>query len=171
MYHHGFFDTDINSAENKVVVEQIRAFKPNILIIGMGMPRQEKWIYENSAILNADVIMTSGAVMEYVAGTVKTPPRWMGRNGLEWLYRLTEHPERFWFRYMVEPWFVFWLFLKEFSKKYVLRQKNLMAVTEPKKILFDDKKLSENHNANNAVINLQKSSQLFFPEISHQNQT
>ena len=122
-YENGFFDATTSSAENKNTIEKINAFAPDVLIVGMGMPRQEKWILENKEVLNATVIMTSGAAIEYVAGKVSTPPRWMGRTGIEWLYRLIESPKRFWFRYMVEPWFVFWLFIKDFGKKYILRRK------------------------------------------------
>ncbi|AWW29056.1 glycosyltransferase [Echinicola strongylocentroti] len=106
-YRHGYFDTNITSQENQEVVELINAYDPAILIVGMGMPRQEHWILANKGDLNATVIMTCGAAIEYVAGTVSTPPRWMGRSGLEWLYRLQENPNRFWFRYLIEPWYIF----------------------------------------------------------------
>ncbi len=122
IYANGFFNTKKNSADNDAMIININAYAPDVLIVGMGMPRQEKWILENMEALNASVIMTSGAAIEYVAGNVATPPRWMGRTGFEWLYRLTENPKRFWFRYMVEPWFVFWLFMKDFGKKYILRK-------------------------------------------------
>ncbi|WP_200979283.1 WecB/TagA/CpsF family glycosyltransferase [Echinicola sp. 20G] len=106
-YRHGFFDQRKESTENKHVIATINAYKPDVLIVGMGMPRQEKWIMASKDQLNAPVIMTCGAAIEYVAGTVSTPPRWMGRTGLEWLYRLQENPNRFWFRYLIEPWYVF----------------------------------------------------------------
>ncbi len=121
-YANGFFNAKKESPENDAMLKKINAYMPDVLIVGMGMPRQEKWILENKEVLNATVIMTSGAAIEYVAGKVATPPRWMGRTGLEWLYRLTENPKRFWFRYLVEPWFVFWLFIKDCGKKYILRK-------------------------------------------------
>jgi N-acetylglucosaminyldiphosphoundecaprenol N-acetyl-beta-D-mannosaminyltransferase len=88
----------------------------------MGMPRQEKWILENHKELNAKVIMTCGAAIEYVAGTVNTPPRWMGLAGLEWLFRLRENPKRFAFRYLIEPWYIAMLATKDLSRKYILRR-------------------------------------------------
>lgn len=121
-YADGFFDAKKKSPENKKVIAEVNAFSPDVLIVGMGMPRQEKWILENKDTLNATVIMTSGAAIEYIAGKVATPPRWMGRTGLEWLYRLTENPKRFWFRYMIEPWYVFALFIKDLGNKYILRK-------------------------------------------------
>ena len=121
-YADGFFNATKNTQDNNNMLDKINAFEPDVLIVGMGMPRQEKWILENKDALNTTVIMTSGAAIEYVAGKVSTPPRWMGRSGLEWLYRLTENPKRFWFRYMIEPWFVFWLFLKDCGRKFILRK-------------------------------------------------
>ena len=91
--------------------------KPDLVIVGMGMPRQEKWLYENKDKLQAGVIITCGAAMEYFAGTVKTPPRWMGRSGMEWLFRFVENPKKFWFRYMIEPWFALWLLARDFRRR------------------------------------------------------
>lgn len=116
-YRNGFFDAAENAEENKDVIDRIAAFNPDLIVIGMGMPRQEKWILQNRHKLNANVVLACGATMEYVAGTVKTPPRWMGRTGLEWFFRFAENPGRFWFRYMIEPWYALWLLLKEFKKK------------------------------------------------------
>ncbi|MEM0326370.1 MAG: WecB/TagA/CpsF family glycosyltransferase [Desulfurococcaceae archaeon] len=112
-YANGYFDASPNSPESQVRVEQINAFGTQLLIVGMGMPRQEHWILDNLDRLQVNVILTSGAAMEYVAGAVGTPPRWMGRVGLEWLYRFIEHPKRFWYRYLVEPWFIVWIMIKE----------------------------------------------------------
>ena len=47
--------------------------------------------------------------MDYVAGVLPTPPRWVGQIGFEWLYRLLNEPGRLWRRYLVEPWFLAWL--------------------------------------------------------------
>jgi len=80
----------------------------------MGMPLQENWILDNLPDLEADVILPSGACFDYLAGEIPIPPRWMGRVGLEWLYRLGSEPRRLWRRYLVEPWFVAGLALKEF---------------------------------------------------------
>lgn len=105
-YRDGYFDISTDSQENRAVIDMVNAYAPDILIVGMGMPRQEHWILANMDSLDAPVIMTCGAAIEYVAGTVSTPPRWMGRTGLEWLYRLQENPNRFWFRYLIEPWYI-----------------------------------------------------------------
>lgn len=112
--HHGYFDITPNSKENQEVVAKINHFKPNVLMVGMGMPRQETWILHNKALVNTNVFVASGACIDYIAGTISTPPRWTGPLGLEWLYRLLSEPRRLWKRYLVEPWFVLGRFLPEF---------------------------------------------------------
>lgn len=104
---HGYFDPA--GQENERVLEQIGAFAPNILMVGMGMPRQEHWIVDNVDRLGPMVVLPCGAAVDYIAGEVPTPPRWAGRCGLEWLYRLLAEPGRMWKRYLVEPWFLLYL--------------------------------------------------------------
>jgi N-acetylglucosaminyldiphosphoundecaprenol N-acetyl-beta-D-mannosaminyltransferase len=110
---HGYMDIRKNSKENLATLAAIKAYQPHILMVGMGMPRQEHWINENLESLTANSILPSGACIDYIAGAVPTPPRWMGKVGLEWLYRLKSEPKRLWRRYLVEPWFVAKLFLRE----------------------------------------------------------
>ncbi len=104
--HHGFFDPRPDSAENLRILEQIAEYRPDILMVGMGMPRQEHWILDNLDRLPAAVILPCGACLDYVAGVVPTPPRWTGRIGLEWLFRLAREPTRLAKRYLVEPLFL-----------------------------------------------------------------
>lgn len=108
---HGYFDADPNSEEARKVIEEIEAYRPDLLITGMGMPRQEHWILDHLDILPACVILNGGAVMDYFAGVIPTPPRWAGRLALEWLFRLGAEPRRLWSRYLVEPWFILYALL------------------------------------------------------------
>jgi len=101
--HHGYFNAMPNHPENVGVIETINGFAPEILMVGMGMPRQERWLVENVRDLDARAILTCGAAFDYVAGVVRTPPRWMGRIGLEWLARFVDEPVRLWRRVSVEP--------------------------------------------------------------------
>lgn len=112
--HHGYFSTEPSSLENQKVIEEIEVFKPHILMVGMGMPRQEKWILENYARISSNIILPCGACIDYIAGKVSTPPRWMGKVGLEWFYRLITEPKRLWKRYLFEPWFIVYIFSKEY---------------------------------------------------------
>ena len=118
--HNGYFsENDVEA--NAAIVDEIQSFEPNLIIVGMGMGRQERWILKHADELGETVIVNVGACMEYLAGAVRTPPRWMGRAGLEWLFRLGENPRRFAYRYTVEPFIVFasiasWLFRDRFSR-------------------------------------------------------
>jgi N-acetylglucosaminyldiphosphoundecaprenol N-acetyl-beta-D-mannosaminyltransferase len=103
--HHGYF-LEPSGRASLAVVQDIVDFQPQVVLVGMGMGVQERWILQNLDILAPASICTVGACMEYIAGAAGTPPRWMGQVGLEWLFRLTENPGRFWYRYLVEPWFV-----------------------------------------------------------------
>ncbi|HWA59737.1 MAG TPA: WecB/TagA/CpsF family glycosyltransferase [Caulobacteraceae bacterium] len=102
----GYFDAKAGSAENRRVLADIAAFDPDILFVGMGMPRQELWIAENRSALKRGVIFPVGAAFDYEAGAQKAAPRWTGRLGLEWLFRLADQPGRLAKRYLVEPWFL-----------------------------------------------------------------
>lgn len=103
--HHGYF-LEPSGRASLAVVQDIVEFQPHVVLVGMGMGVQERWILQNLDILAPASICTVGACMEYIAGAVATPPRWMGQAGLEWLFRFAENPGRFWYRYLVEPWFV-----------------------------------------------------------------
>jgi N-acetylglucosaminyldiphosphoundecaprenol N-acetyl-beta-D-mannosaminyltransferase len=113
--HHGYFARTVQ--ENARVLEVIRCFRPNVLMVGMGMPLQEHWILENLSQIEANAILTAGACFDYIAGTVPSPPRWIGQIGLEWLFRLASEPRRLWRRYLLEPWYILGLILKELSQK------------------------------------------------------
>lgn len=102
--HHGFFDMAEGSRENAAIVEEIQTFAPHILLVGMGMPRQEIWIARNYERLPDCVMFSVGGAFDYEAGVQKPCPRWMGRMGVEWLFRLAGNPRRLFNRYCVEPW-------------------------------------------------------------------
>jgi N-acetylglucosaminyldiphosphoundecaprenol N-acetyl-beta-D-mannosaminyltransferase len=86
------------------VVEAINAYRPDIVLVGMGMPRQEIWVLENQAKLGPCVTFTVGGAFDYEAGVQRPSPRWMGQVGMEWLFRLMVDPQRLFTRYCVEPW-------------------------------------------------------------------
>ena len=102
----GYFDAAPGSAPNASILASIKAFEPHILFVGMGMPRQEIWIAQNLAALPPCVVFSVGAAFDYEAGAQRAAPRWMGRIGLEWAFRLLVDPRRLFSRYCVEPWFL-----------------------------------------------------------------
>lgn len=77
------------------VLDKISIIQPDILFVGLGAPKQEKWIYKNFEKLEARCIMAVGGAIDYLAGTAKLPPVWMKKLGLEWLWRLLNEPWRF----------------------------------------------------------------------------
>ncbi|WP_295165852.1 WecB/TagA/CpsF family glycosyltransferase [uncultured Brevundimonas sp.] len=114
--HHGFFDARPGSSENAAVLDRITGFQPQILFVGMGMPRQELWIAENFERLPDCVILSVGAAFDYEAGVQSAAPRWMGRAGVEWAYRLLHDPKRLFVRYCVEPWTLLPLAVRDIRK-------------------------------------------------------
>jgi N-acetylglucosaminyldiphosphoundecaprenol N-acetyl-beta-D-mannosaminyltransferase len=116
---HGYFDPDPSSFENQAILKSINAYQPHILMIGMGMPRQEHWILDNINTLQANAILTCGAAIDYVAGAIPTPPRWSGKLGLEWLFRLIAEPRRLGKRYLIEPWFILKLLLIKIARRFL----------------------------------------------------
>jgi N-acetylglucosaminyldiphosphoundecaprenol N-acetyl-beta-D-mannosaminyltransferase len=109
--HHGFFDLD--GAENAAVLERIAAFAPHVVLVGMGMPRQERWIARNAPALEANVTMSVGALFDYLAERVARGPRWLTDNGFEWVCRLWYEPRRLWRRYLLgNPRFL-WLIARQ----------------------------------------------------------
>ncbi len=111
----GYFDATPGSAENTGVVEQVRALSPDILFVGMGMPRQEFWILNNLEALPNCVIFSVGAAFDYEAGAQAEAPRWMGRMGVEWLFRLVHDPRRLARRYLIEPWSLSGLIVRDIA--------------------------------------------------------
>lgn len=111
--HHGYFDKASDNPENKAVIAQINALKPNILIVGFGMPLQEKWLSENWHSLEANVTLTGGAVFDYISSELKRGPKWMTDNGFEWLARLLIEPKRLWWRYLIGNPLFFYRVLKQ----------------------------------------------------------
>lgn len=100
-YHHGYFDIDQNSSDNKKLIEHINSVRPDIIFLCMGMPRQELWLHENWRHLNVPVAITAGALIDHVAGRVHRPPPWVSALGLEWFARLCHEPSRLWRRYLI----------------------------------------------------------------------
>jgi N-acetylglucosaminyldiphosphoundecaprenol N-acetyl-beta-D-mannosaminyltransferase len=99
--HHGYFDKASDSAENQAVLDLIRKRRPDIVIVGFGMPIQEQWLCDNWPRLDAHIAISAGAIFDFISGELKRAPTWMNDHGLEWLGRLVVEPNRLWQRYLV----------------------------------------------------------------------
>ncbi len=107
--HHGYFKgthTGYKGHDEEIqVINEINESKPDIVFVGFGAPKQEKWIHENKNKLNCKVIIGNGGTVDILAGTVKRAPEIYQKLGLEWLYRLLKDPKRI-KRQMILPLFV-----------------------------------------------------------------
>lgn len=89
-YHDGYFD----DKEEKKIIEDIKSKKPDILMVGLGAPKQEKWIDAHKDELEFGVCMGIGGSIDVFAGTVKRAPEFYQKHGIEWLYRFAKQPSR-----------------------------------------------------------------------------
>ncbi|MFC7516538.1 WecB/TagA/CpsF family glycosyltransferase [Herbaspirillum sp. GCM10030257] len=101
--------------EDEEIVEMINGSGSNVVFVGLGCPKQEKWMAEHRGRINA-VMIGVGAAFDYHAGVIKRAPIWWQRNGLEWLYRLGSEPRRLFKRYMVTNT----LFMVGFLRQFVI---------------------------------------------------
>lgn len=115
--HDGYFNQSRESLENRSVITDINHFQPQILIVGFGMPLQEKWISENIEVLDVNIAFPAGALFDYLSGEIWRAPRWVTNNGLEWLARLLVEPRRLWKRYIIGiPLFLWRIFIHHFLR-------------------------------------------------------
>lgn len=91
---------DLTPEEDADFVNQINSANTAVLFVGLGCPKQEKWMAAHKGAVQA-VMVGVGAAFDYHAGTIKRAPLWMQRCGLEWFHRLCSEPRRLWKRYLV----------------------------------------------------------------------
>lgn len=103
-YHDGYFEKQ--GPENDKICDMINCAQPDILVIGFGMPVQEKWILDHGKKLKVPVFLPGGGVLDYAAGRLGKAPQWMLDLHLEWLFRVWQEPQRLLKRYLTEiPYF------------------------------------------------------------------
>lgn len=89
----------LSERELDAIAADINRARPDVVWVGIGVPKQEKWMAAMRDRLEAPVLVGVGAAFDFHAGLVPQAPAWMQRNGLEWLYRLKQEPRRLWKRY------------------------------------------------------------------------
>ncbi len=111
---HGFF----SSEEENAILDGLKSSKPDILLVALGNPAQEKWIAENCSQDNCTVAIGVGAYLDFAAGRVPRAPEILRKLRIEWAYRLWLEPARMWKRYMVgNPLFLLRSFMQKFGYK------------------------------------------------------
>ncbi|WP_226897200.1 WecB/TagA/CpsF family glycosyltransferase [Paraclostridium bifermentans] len=91
-----------NEKEISKISDIINQSKPDVLAVGLGAPKQEKFLYNYKDKLNVPVSLGIGASIDFEAGNVNRAPKWMQKSGLEWFYRLCKEPRRMYKRYLVD---------------------------------------------------------------------
>lgn len=128
------FENDVE--EISYIIRKINAAKPDILCIGLGTPKQEKFYYRYREQLKVPLTLHIGATIDFEAGVVKRAPKWVSYIGLEWFYRLIKEPKRLYRRYLLEDVEIFPIFLK--YRKYGSGNKICMDQPETCNILGVD---------------------------------
>lgn len=98
--------------EIKKIINIVNEARPDIIAIGLGAPKQEKFIYKFKDKLNVPVSLAIGASIDFEAGNINRAPVFMQRCGLEWFYRLCKEPKRMFKRYLVDDLKIFSIALK-----------------------------------------------------------
>lgn len=112
----------LTSEEDEAMVRAINDSGANVVFVGLGCPKQEKWMADHRGRIQA-VMVGVGAAFDYHSGVVKRAPLWWQQHGLEWLYRLGSEPRRLFKRYMVTNTLFIFGFLRQFvSDKLSLRE-------------------------------------------------
>ncbi|MFB2918570.1 MULTISPECIES: WecB/TagA/CpsF family glycosyltransferase [Aerosakkonema] len=123
------FGFDKNEEECCKIVDIINKSGATVLAIGVGAPKQEKWIAKyKDKLPNIKTFLAIGATLDFEAGNKPRSPQWMSNMGLEWLYRLLSEPQRLWKRYLVDDLPFIWLVIKQKLNSYKLpltREKNI----------------------------------------------
>ena len=88
--------------ETRETIDKINASDADIVWVGLGAPKQDWWVANHRALLNAPVLIAVGAAFDFHSGAIAQAPGWMQRNGLEWLFRLSQDPRRLWRRYVLD---------------------------------------------------------------------
>lgn len=117
--HSPSFGFEKNEAECEAIVERINQSQATVLAIGVGAPKQEKWIVKyKDRLTKIKIFLAIGATIDFEAGYKSRSPQIMSNIGLEWLYRLACEPNRLWKRYLVDSLPLFWLVGKQRLNQY-----------------------------------------------------
>ncbi len=133
------FGFETNKIECQKIVDMIEKSGATVLAIGVGSPKQEKWIFKyKDQLKNIKIFLPIGATIDFEAGTKPRSPKWVSKLGLEWFYRLLSEPRRLWKRYLVDDIPFFWLLIQQklnlYRDPFALRAVDVKPLKELNKI-------------------------------------
>lgn len=118
--HSPSYGFEKSEAECQAIIDLINQSDANVLAMGVGTPKQEKFIYKHrDQFKKIKIFLAIGATIDFEAGNVTRAPHWVSEMGLEWLYRLLSEPRRLWRRYLVDGPSFFWYLLLQILDLYV----------------------------------------------------
>lgn len=101
---------DLTAEEDQKAVAQISQAAPDVVWVGLGTPKQERWMRDHRDLLTVPALVGVGAAFEIFSGGTRQAPAWMRERGLEWFFRLLQEPRRLWRRYLLYGTeFIFWI--------------------------------------------------------------
>ncbi len=92
---------ELTEDEDRALVDRVNEAAPDVLWVGLGAPKQERWMQEHRTLLRVPVLLGVGAAFNFNSGIVRQAPVWMRESGLEWFFRLLTEPRRLWKRYLI----------------------------------------------------------------------
>jgi exopolysaccharide biosynthesis WecB/TagA/CpsF family protein len=113
-FHSPSFGFEKNADECEDIVQIIKKSGANVVLVGVGAPKQEKWIFKyKDSIPTVDLWLALGATIDFEAGNISRAPLFMQKIGMEWFYRMFVDPKRLIKRYLIDDLPIFWLLLKQ----------------------------------------------------------
>lgn len=98
------FGFEHDEVEQERILTRVRTARPDVLVVGLGAPKQEVWVHKQRSNLASAVVLCVGATIDFLAGEKARAPRWVQRIYMEWLYRLLSEPRRLFWRYARDAW-------------------------------------------------------------------
>lgn len=140
--HSPSFGFENNEKECREIVEMIKHSGATVLAIGVGAPKQEKWLNKyKKKLIDVKIFLAIGATIDFEAENVKRAPEWMSKLGFEWLHRLSSEPKRLWKRYLIEDLPFFWLILQQKLSLYKMSMSDEQSYDLDKKTI--EKRISK----------------------------
>ena len=119
------FNFEKDEKENQRILDMINAARPQFLFVGLGAPKQEKWLYKHINHLHINVGFAVGASFDFVAGTKIRAPKLVQKIGMEWFWRMMQEPRRMFKRYIIDDSYFAYILFRQWKQRKDNRHKTL----------------------------------------------